>query len=145
MPPLTRFGVLMTLTALIPGSALPQQPPHPDSMRVIIAPPAVQVRQAMVLALMGDTLLPSTAPRFAAVRAVAESLGFTFLPVLTNDLKVTDSRYHAVYSLPSDVRTGYLIIIPGHRPDLVRGFVEPDSLRRRLTHYRQLAGPLVAR
>lgn len=145
MRPLCGFGIVLTLTALAPARALPQQPPPPDSMRVIIAPPAVQVRQAMVLALMGDTLPPSTAPRFATVRAVAESLGFAFLPVLTNDLRVTDSRYHAVYSLPSDVRMGYLIIIPGHRPDLVRGFVEPDSLRRRLTRYRQLAGPLVAR
>jgi hypothetical protein len=65
--------------------------------------------------------------------------------VLTNDLRVTDTRYQAVYSLPSDVRTGYFVIIPGHRPDLARGFVEPDSLRRRLTRYRHLAGPLVAR
>lgn len=121
MRPLSRFGVLMTLTALAPASALPQQPPPSDSMRVFIAPPAVQVRQAMVLALMGDSLLLPTAPRFEVARAVAESLGFAFLPVLTNDLRVTDSRYHAVYSLPSDVRTGYLIIIPGHRPDLAAG------------------------
>lgn len=76
---------------------------------------------------------------------VVESLGFGFTPVLIRDLRVVDIRYHAIYSLPSDVSSGYLIIIPGHRPDVVRGYVEPDSLRNRLARYRQLAGPLAVR
>jgi len=94
--------------------------------------------------LTDNTLFPDSG-RSASARDVAGSLGFTFKAVSSEHLQVVDSRYHAVYSLPSDVASGYLIIIPGRRPDLVRGYVEPDSLRRRIVRYRQLAGPLVSR
>lgn len=143
MRPHTGFGVL-ALVLLAPASASAQQPPHIDSTHIILTPPAVQVREPMVLALIEDSLTPTTAALLGAARMVAESLGFTLIPVSIGQLHVVDSRYHAIYSLPSDVLGGYFIIIPGHRPDVVRGFVAPDSLRRRLARYRQLAGPLVA-
>ena len=130
---------------LAPASALAQQPTHVDSTHIILAPPAVQVREPMVLALIEDSLTPTTAALLRPARMVAESLGFTMLPVLIGELRVVDSRYHAIYSLPSDVLGGYFIIIPGHRPDVVRGFVEPDSLRKRLTRYRVLSGALGVR
>lgn len=136
------FGVL-AFVLLAPASMLPQQPPNLDSTKVFIAPPPMQIREATVLALMADTLLAPTAPQFAAARMAAASLGFTFTTVLIGQQQLVDIRYHAVYYLPSDVRSGYFIIIPGHRPDVVRGFVELDSLRKRLARYRQLAGPLV--
>jgi hypothetical protein len=144
MRPHAGFGVL-TFVLLAPASALAQHPPQVDSTRIILAPPAVQVREPMVLALIEDSLTATTAALLRPARMVAESLGFTMLPVSIGELRVVDSRYHAIYSLPSDVLGGYLIIIPGHRPDVVRGFVEADSLRKRLTRYRQLAGPLVTR
>lgn len=144
MRPLASSAVLISFALLAPASALPQQPPTIDSTRIIMAPPGVQVRQPMVLALVKDSLNPADR-RFIPARMAAESLGFDFLPVLIGMLQVVDSRYHAIYSLPSDVTSGYLIIIPGHRPDIVRGYVEPDSLRRRIARYRQLAGPLVVK
>jgi hypothetical protein len=142
MRPHAGFAVL-AFVLLAPASALAQRPPHVDSTRIILAPPAVQVREPMVLALIEDSLTPTTAALLSPARMVAESLGFTLRPVLIGQLRVVDSRYHAIYSLPSDVLGGYFIIIPGHRPDVVRGFVAPDSLRKRLARYRQLAGPLV--
>lgn len=144
MRPHTGFGVL-AFVLLAPASVLPQQPPNNDTTKVFIAPPPMQIREATVLALMADTLLPPMAQQFAAVRMVAESLGFTFTTVLIGQRQLVDIRYHAVYYLPSDVRSGFFIIIPGHRPDIVRGFVEPDSLRKRLTRYRALSGPLGVR
>ncbi|HET9708979.1 MAG TPA: hypothetical protein VFP39_11820 [Gemmatimonadales bacterium] len=137
--------VLFAFVLLAPATSLAQQPLHVDSTRIILAPPAVQVREPMVLALIKDSLTSTTAALLAPARMVAESLGFTMLPVLIGDLRVVDSRYHAIYSLPSDILGGYFIIIPGHRPDVVREFVEPDSLRKRLTRYRALAGPLGVR
>jgi hypothetical protein len=142
MRPHAGFGVL-TFVLLAPASALAQHPPQADSTRIILAPPAVQVREPMVLALIEDSLTPTTVALLRPARMVAESLGFTFMPVLSGGLRVVDSRYHAIYSLPSDVLGGYFILIPGRRPDVVRGFVEPDSLRKRLARYRQLTGPLV--
>jgi hypothetical protein len=141
MRPHAGYGVL-AFVLLARASALAQQPPHVDSTRFILAPPAVQVREPMVLALIADSLTSTTAALLGPARMVAESLGFTMVPVLIGQLRVVDSRYHAIYSLPSDVLGGYFIIIPGHRPDLVRGFVESDSLRKRLTRYRALSGPL---
>ena len=141
MRPPTGFGVL-AFVLLAPASALAQQPPHLDSTRIILAPPAVQVREPMVLALIQDSLTPTTAALLWPARMVAESLGFKMLPVLIGELRVVDSRYHAIYSLPSDVLGGFFIIIPGRRPDVVRGFVEPDSLRKRLTRYRAITGSL---
>ncbi len=141
MRPHTGFSVL-ALVLLAPASALAQQPPHVDSTRILLTAPAVQVREPMVLVLIQDSLTPTTAALLTPARLVAEDLGFTMLPVLIGQLRVVDSRYHAIYSLPSDVLGGYFIIIPGHRPDVVRGFVEPDSLRKRLTRYRALSGPL---
>jgi hypothetical protein len=144
MRPLAGFTVF-ALVLLAPTSALAQQPPHPDSTRIILAPPAVQVREPMVLVLIQDSLTPTTAALLRPARMAAESLGFTLRPVLIGELRVVDSRYHAIYSVPSDVVGGYFIIIPGHRPDIVRGFVEPDSLRRRLARYRALTGSLGVR
>src|SRR5262245_19510519 len=101
MQPLARFSLLASVTMLAPATASTQQPPRPDTRRIFIAPPTVQVRQPTVLALVGDSF-NVTDPRFAPVRLVAESLGFTFMPVLIGELKVVvDSRYHAIYSLPS--------------------------------------------
>ena len=136
---------LFALALLAPATSFAQQPPHVDSTRIILAPPAVQVREPMVLALIKDSLTSTTAALLAPARMVAESLGFTMLPVLIGELRVVDSRYHAIYSLPSDILGGYFILIPGHHPDVVRGFVESDSLRKRLTRYRALAGPLGVR
>jgi len=141
MRPPAGLGLFVSF-AFAPGIAVSQQLPLLDSIRVIIAPPAVQVREPMVLALVHDSLNPVD-PRFAPARAFAESLGFDFQPVLTRELQIVDSRYQAVYTLPSDVDSGYLIITPGHRPDVVRGFVEPDSLRRRIARYARLSGPIV--
>jgi hypothetical protein len=104
--------------------------------------PAVRVRDAMVFGLVPDSTARQTDPRFTASRAVAESLGFGFSVVSIAGLRVVDARYQAVYSLPEDVRDGYFIIVPGHRPDLVRGHVAADSLRRRISHYLGLTGPL---
>lgn len=136
---------LLAFVLLTAASVLAQQPPHVDSTRIIVAPPAVQVREPTVLVLIEDSLTSTTAALLGPARMVAESLGFTMLPVMIGELRVVDSRYHAIYSLPRDVLGGYFIIIPGHRPDVVRGFVEPDSLRKRLTRYRALAGPLGVR
>jgi hypothetical protein len=144
MRPHAGFAVF-AFVLLAPAKAFAQQPPHVDSTRIILAPPAVQVREPMVLALIQDSLTSTTAALLRPARVVAGSLGFTMQPVLIGQLRVVDSRYHAIYSLPSDVLGGYFIIIPGHRPDVVRGFVEPDSLRKRLTRYRALSGPLGVR
>ncbi len=143
MRPHAGFGAL-AVVLVAPASTLAQQPPHLDSM-TFLAPPAVQVREPMVLVLMQDSLTPTMTAMLRPARMVAESFGFTMRPVLIGALRVVDSRYHAIYTLPSDVLGGFFIIIPGRRPDLVRGFVEPDSLRKRLQRYRQLAGPLVIR
>lgn len=144
MRPLTGLGVLVICNAFLPERALPQRPPTLDSAHVILAPPPVQVRQAIVLALVEDSLNPLD-PRFRPARAAANSLGFDFDLALVKDLTVVDRRYGAIYTLPSDVRGGYFIIIPGGRPDIVRGFVTADSLKKRLARYRQFAGPLVTR
>lgn len=144
MRPLTGLRVLLICSSLLPSTALPQRPPARDSTRAILAPPAVQVRQAIVLALVTDSLNPLD-PRFRPARAMADSLGFDFDLVLVNHLTVVDRRYNAVYTLPSDVRSGYFIIVPGHRPDVIREYVAPDSLRHRLERYRRFAGPLVAK
>jgi hypothetical protein len=96
----------------------------------------------MVLGLVSHSTTKTLDPRFAAIRAVAESLGFGFSAVSIAGLRVVDTRYQAVYSVPEDVRDGYMIIAPGRRPDLVRGYVEADSLRRRIASYLRLTGPL---
>jgi hypothetical protein len=69
-------------------------------------------------------------------RQVAESLGFSFAVRDIAHFSMIDSRYAAVYYVPKDVSRGYIIVIPGHRPDIVRGYVAADSLRQRITHYR---------
>lgn len=144
MRPLAQFAVLMTLTALAPASAFPQQPPR-DSMRVIMFPPPLQIDRAVVLALVRDTSVKLNDSRFARIREVADSFGFDFDVARLDHLQIMDRRYYALYKVPSDVRAGYFIIAPGHRPLILWSWVEPDSLQRRLTRYRQLAGPLVAR
>lgn len=143
MRPYAALTVILTLAALRPVSAPAQQPPL-DSLRMMRFLVPIQVDRAMVLAVVADSLNPLD-QRFSGPRAVAESLGFNFDMAFAQDLRIVDRRYHAVYSIPSTLRQGYVIIVPGHRPDLLWSWVEPDSLRRRLMRYRLFAGPLVAR
>jgi hypothetical protein len=125
-----------------PGHA--QQPPSIDTSarRVRMLPTPVPVHSPTIFALVSDSLFNQPDSTFGPARQVAESLGFSFGVRAVTHLAVADSRYAAVYYLPSDVSRGYLIIIPGHRPDVVRGYVAADSLRRRIIHYRQLVRPL---
>lgn len=134
--------ILALVAVLVPGVVSSQQSRPADTTRVTMAAPAVKVRRAMVIGLASDTTVSITDPRFTATRAVAESLGFGFGVVSTTDLRVVDARYEAVYSLPEDVRDGYFIIVPGRRPDLVRGYVGPDSLRQRIASYLRHTVPL---
>jgi hypothetical protein len=81
-------------------------------------------------------------PDFAVgqARQLAESLGFGFVVRGIAHFSMVDSRYSAVYFVPSDVSRGYLIVVPGYRPDIVRGYVALDSLRQRIMHYRESVG-----
>jgi hypothetical protein len=135
------------LVASVASKGLAQQPAHADTSapHVLVSQPPVQVHDPMVLALVPDSLFKQLDSTFRAAKQVAESLGFGFAVKLTAHLSVVDSHNAAVYYLPSDVSRGYLIIIPGQRPDIVRGHVAADSLRQRIKHYRQLIRPLKPR
>jgi hypothetical protein len=144
MQPSARFGIFLTLLALAPASAFSQQPPR-DSMRMIMLPPPLQIDRAVVLALVTDSSVKPNDSRFAKIRGVADSFGFDFDVARLDHLQIMDRRYYALYTVPRDVRAGYFIIVPGHRPVILWSWVEPDSLGQRLARYRRLAGPLVAR
>ena len=140
-----RIPILLVVS--VASRALAQQPTPADTSapHVFVSQPPVQVHGPMVLALVPDSLFRQLDSTFRAARQVAESLGFGFAVKATAHLSVVDSHNAAVYYLPSDVSRGYLLIIPGQRPDLVRGYVAADSLRQRITHYRQLIRPLKPR
>jgi hypothetical protein len=128
----------------VPSPDHAQQSPSADTSarRVQMLPSPVPVHSPMVFALVSDSFLNHPDSTFGPARQVTESLGFSFGVKAAAHFAVADSRYAAVYYLPTDVSRGYLIIIPGHRPDIVRGYVAADSLRQRIMRYRQLIRPL---
>jgi hypothetical protein len=141
------FSILSLATIGLTSVPLPihaQQSPPADTSarRVRILPQPVPVHGPTIFAIVADSLVAHPDSAFGSARLVAESLGFGFEVKPAAHFAVADSRYAAVYYLPSDVVRGYLIIIPGHRPDIVRDLVAADSLRQRIIHYRQLIRPL---
>ena len=79
---------------------------------------------------------------FSSIRAVAESLGFAIQVFPAPIRQVVDQPHHAVYYVPRDLATGYVIILPGRRPVTVIGLIGPDSLRVRVMEYQRLMRPL---
>lgn len=49
-----------------------------------------------------------------------------------------DQAHAAVYYVPGDLPAGYLILVPGRRPDVVWGLVGSDSLHMRISAYLRL-------
>lgn len=136
-------GIPLLVLSSVSSNSLAQQPAPVDTTarRVTISPPPVQVHAPMVLALVSDSLVGELDSAFKAARQVAESLGFAFTVSRARRLSLVDPRNAALYYLPSDVQRGYLIVAPGLRPDLVRGYVAADSLRQRIVSYRRHIRP----
>lgn len=142
---LRALGIGIVVLSAVPLQGHAQQPTPRDTTtpRIRISPPPVPVRSPMVFALVSDSLLPDST--LGRAKQVAESLGFGFAVKGAAHFSIVDSRYQAIYYVPANVSRGYLIVIPGHRPDMVRGVVAADSLRHRIEHYRVSAGlPLKA-
>jgi len=97
------------------------------------------ISTATVIALTADT-----APAgLAAARAAAEGLGFTFVRRTPPLREVVDQGHAAIYYVPRDLEIGYFVVVPGRRPDVVRGLVSADTLRTRILAYLRLHRELV--
>src|SRR5512135_609402 len=133
------LGIGIVLLSSVPLQSHAQQPAPRDTStpRARIVPPPVPVRSPTVFALVSDSLLKQSDSTLGQARQAAESLGFGFAVKGVAHFSIVDTRHAAVYYVPTDVSRGYLIIIPGHRPDIVRGVVTADSLRQRIKHYRE--------
>jgi hypothetical protein len=139
---LRSLGIVLVLLASVSLQGHAQQPTSHDTSppRTRIVAPPVPVHSPTVFALVSDSLFKQPDSTFRQARQVAESLGFSFVVKNAAHFSIVDSRYAAVYYVPTDISRGYLIVIPGHRPDIVSGFVAADSLRQRIKHYQQSAG-----
>jgi hypothetical protein len=136
------LGIGIVVLSSVPLQSHAQQPTPRDTStpRARIVPPPVPVRSPTVFALVPDALLKQPDSTLGQARQAAESLGFGFAVKGVAHFSIVDPRHGAVYYVPTDVSRGYLIVIPGHRPDIVRGVVTADSLRHRIKHYRESAG-----
>lgn len=77
------------------------------------------------------------AERFAAAKALADSLGFTLVVRLASQVQLID-RQGAHYTAPPGVEAGYIIMMPGLRPRVVPGLVGPRELRAEVRAYKAL-------
>ena len=129
MKPLLQ-NVLLTLTFTVPVLASPARAQSLDTSR-IVTPAFASITTRTVVALAEDTARAAS----SSARAMADSLGFTIIARRPPLSQLLDQRHSAVYYVPRDLKTGYLIIVPGRRPDVVWGLVSPDSLRTRIKEY----------
>jgi hypothetical protein len=118
------------LTAATASSAVGQDR---DPLRSRIPRPVFAVIRIPTVIAIGDTT--RLAPRFGAVRATVDSLGFALQAFGRPVKQVVDQAHHAVHFVSSNLALGYLIIVPGRRPVAVYGPVNPDSLRSRVLAY----------
>ena len=123
------------LTAGAGASVVAQAPDTLGRGRIMFA-----VVRAPTVIVIGDT---THAERpFSAIRTTVDSLGFLVQVFATPIRQVVDQAHHAVYYVPRDLTTGYVIITPGRRPVTVTGLIGPDSLRARVLTYLRLTRPL---
>ena len=130
-----RMNQLLSTTILsfalaVPVATSSAQTQSQDTSR-IITPAIVAITGPTVIGFAADT----TQVASSSARAVAESLGFTVIAHRPPLDQVADQRHSAVYYVPRDLKAGYVIIVPGRRPDIVWGLVTPDSLRTRIRGY----------
>ena len=104
------------------------------------ARPVLAVIRAPTVITIGDTT--QTDRPFSSIRAVVEGLGFALQVFAAPIRQVVDEPHHAVYYVPRDLMTGYVIILPARRPVTVYGLIGPDSLRARVLAYQRLMRPL---
>ena len=112
------------------------------------APPAEwTIRGPTVIALVGLTSPRDSTTVFAEARLAVERLGYEFVvkavrwrrstsrvTLSFDGFRVVDPR-GGVYLVPSDLTAGYLVIAPGRRPRLVRGYVTTERLMREILDY----------
>jgi hypothetical protein len=132
--------VLAIAGFLSAGAGSPAVAQGRDPLRPRMARPVIAVVRAPTIIAIGDT---TQAERpFSAIRATVDNLGFTLQVFATPIRQVVDQPHHAVYYVPPDLATGFVIITPGRRPVTVYGLISPDSLRARVLEYSRLTRPL---
>lgn len=118
----------LALTVPVPPSEAQSQ--HQDTTRIVV-PAIATITTRTVIALASDTARAGS----VSARAVADSLGFTLITRMPPLDQVADQRHAAFYYVPTSLKAGYVIIVPGRRPDVVWSLVPADSLRTRIRAY----------
>ncbi len=104
-----------------------------DTVPARLARSVVAVIRAPTVIAIGDTA--RLAPSFGAIRATVDSLALTLQAFGRPIQQIVDQAHHAVHYVSSDLVLGYIIIVPGRRPVVVHGPMNPDSLRSRVLAY----------
>jgi hypothetical protein len=94
----------------------------------------ITIERATVLAF-GQDFADTAETTIEALRSVARRSGFEFRTTTGAGIVIAAKRFGTSYYVPRDVRTGFVLVVPGRPSDLVRGPITPDSLEQRLRMY----------
>jgi len=117
--------------------------PTPDSTTPRVnmrTQPQITVEKATVVAF-ADTLPAASDSIVATWRGVVERLGFTLQLAPGLPPVVIDKRFNTLHFTPMDVHSGFVLVVPGARSQLIRSLVAPDSLEREIRAYLAAARP----
>jgi hypothetical protein len=104
------------------------------------AQPQITVEKATVVAF-AESLPPASDSIVATWRNVVQRLGFTLQLAPGLPPVVIDKRFNTLHFTPLDVHSGFVLVVPGARSQLVRSLVAPDSLEREIRAYLAAARP----